>query len=364
MFELGRFRLVAALAMAAGVGLAAAGSATAQAAVPDEWLPFLGCWQVAEAPADAPLTCVRPAGGGVEILTIDQGEVVESRHLVADGIPRPSTVGGCPGTETAAFSSDGSRVYLEAAHACPGDATRASRGLLAMLDAHRWIEVQTAEVRGRAVAWVQRFEPAPRARAHAAGQADLLALVDGRSGFIAAARDVAAAPITVDQIIEAHARTDAEAVRVWISEQLQPVYLDAAGLIRLADAGVDDEVIDVAVAMAYPQRFAVTRDTPYYPRTRGPVRRPGVHPGYWDPYWGYWGRGYWGPYYRPTVIVVRPRDGGSASAVKGRGYTRGTSGATATSGATGRSSDRPSTSRRGSSNDDTGRTGRRAQPRD
>ncbi len=298
--------------------------AAAQDPMADEWLPWLGCWQALDAPADAPLTCVRPApGGGILMLTVSEEGIVERRHLVADGVPRHSTVGGCPGTEQAEFSHDGARVYLEAERTCPGDAPRASRGLIAMLDQDRWIEAQAMEVRGRTTAWMQRYEPAPRARVQALGQAEILAEVDSRRGVIAAARAVAADPISVDDIIEAYQRTDAEAVRVWIAEQLQPLYLDAQGLLRLADAGVSEEVIDVAVAVAYPERFAVARDEPYYPRARMPVRRPGMYPGYWDPYggWGYWGRG-WG-YYRPTVVVVQPRSRfDRLTAVRGQGYTR------------------------------------------
>jgi hypothetical protein len=342
--------------------------AAAQDVSADEWLPWLGCWQATEAPADAPLTCVRPVAGGVELLAVTDAGVVESRAIRADGVPTSTTVGDCPATESAEFSSDGSRIYLETERACPGEPVRFSRGLIAMLDQDRWIEAQAVEVRGRTVAWVQRYEPAPRARAQALGQGELLALVDRRSGVIAAARAVASEPITVDQIIEAHARTDAEAVRVWVAEQLQPLYLDADGLIRLADAGVSEEVIDVVVAVAYPERFAVARDDPYYPRARGPrgPMFPPMYPG-WGPYSGYWGRGYWGGYYRPTVIVVSPRDGtrGIARAVKGRGYTRGTPAATSGSGGSASKPQRPAASKPSSSSGSDRSTPprRTAQPR-
>jgi hypothetical protein len=321
----------AALSVAAVLATTAPGAASAQGATGDEWLPWLGCWHATDTPADAPLTCVHPlVGGGIEMLAVAEGGVLDTRTIRADGAARSATVGGCPATEWAELSADGSRIYLQAELACPDEPVRVSRGMIAMMDHARWIEVQAMEVRGRTVAWVQRYEPASRDRARAVGEGDLIAYVDSRSGLIGAARAVAASPITVDQIIEAHGRTDPEAVRVWIAEQLRPLRLDADGLRRLADAGVSDEVIDVAVAVAYPEQFAVTHDEPHYPRARGPrgpVRPPMYPPMYpgWDPYYSYWGRG-WGGYYRPTVIVVSPRDGSrsTARAVKGRGYTRGT----------------------------------------
>jgi hypothetical protein len=132
---------------------------------------------------------------------------------------------------------------------------------------------------------------------------------------------------------------------------------------------VSDEVIDVAVALAYPEAFAVTREDPYAARDRGP-RRPGVYPGYPYPgYPGYWGPSYgwgWGSwrYHRPTVVVVAPRDGsrGIARAVRGRGYTRGTSGST---GSAATSPSQPSSSQPAASSGTSRSSGgeRRAQPR-
>jgi len=354
------------MALAAGFMALAPQAAAAQDGVADGWLPMLGCWLPEEAPADAPMTCLRPAAGGaVDVLMVTDAGVLESRTIRADGVQRPTTHGECSAVERAEFSRDGRRVFLDGERTCPGEAARATRGLMAMIDEDRWIEAEGTVLGGRNVAWVTRYQPAPRSRVEAAGQADILALVETRSGLIRAARVAASAPITVDDIIEAHARTDPELARVLVAEQLYTIDLDANGLVRLAEAGVSDDVIDVVVALAYPDRFAVVRDEEYYPRTRRPGRgMGGVYPGYWDPYYGSWGWG-WGRYryHRPTVIVVAPRDGrtGAARAVRGRGYTRGTSGSSegAAARAPGTSS-QPAASSGGSRSSD---SDRRAQPR-
>lgn len=368
MTELSRVSRGLLLLMAASaLVVAAPGAADAQAGA-DVWLPFLGCWQADDAPADAPLTCIRPlADGGIEMLAVADDGVLERRTLRADGAPRSTTVGDCPATETASQSADGLRVYVEREVRCDGEAPRGTRGIIAMVERDRWVEVEAMEVRGESVAWATGFVPAPRSRVQAVGQADLLARVDSRGGAVRAARMASDAPITVDAVIEAYRATDAEAVRAWIAEQVYPIPLDADGLRRLAAAGVPDDIIDVVVAVAYPEQFEVARTDPEaYPRTR-PVRPryPG-YPGYWDPYFGYWGRSYWGAgywgwggygrFYSPRIIVVTPRDGtrGPARAVQGRGYTRGTASPSGSSSATGSTSRTPTRSATPRSNPSSG----------
>jgi hypothetical protein len=359
-------------ALLVGLALALSVPQGAAAQEGDVWLPLIGCWQPEGEPADAPMTCVRPAAeGGVTLLTVADDGVIERRHLRADGVQRAVAQGECTGVERAELSRDGLRVFVDAELACAGEPARTTRGLITMVDERRWIEAQAMDMRGRSVAWVTRYEPAPRARIEAAGRGDILAMMEARGALIRAARLAATAPVTVDDIIEAHARTDSEVVRVWLAEQLTPMELDADGLRRLAAAGVSDEVIDVAVALAYPERFAVTREDPYAARDRRPRTRPGVYPGYpgypypgyWGPGYGYWGWGSW-RYHRPTVVVVAPRDGsrGIARAVRGRGYTRGTPSSTGTA-ATG--SDRPTSSQPAASSGGSRSSGgeRRAQPR-
>jgi hypothetical protein len=322
---------LALLVAAVLVAFAPQGTA-AQDGADDRWLPWLGCWEAVDAPADAPLTCVRPSrDGGVELLSVTVDGVVERRPFRADGVERPLATEECAGSESAEFSADGTRVYLRGEQSCDGGHPRTTRGLIAMVDRDQWIEVQTMEVGGRSMAWMQRYAPASRARATAAGQAAIQEMVDRRAQAIRTARMFASAPITVDEVIEAYARTDAEAVRLWVTEQAYRIDLDARRLVRLANAGVPDDVIDVVVAVAYPEQFAIAdADAEWIDRRpRRGVYGP-RYPVYLDPYYPYYGRGWggmgWGGYgyYRPPVVVI-PRDGSTGGrVVQGRGYTRGT----------------------------------------
>jgi hypothetical protein len=366
-----------ALLAAAVLVASAPQSAVAQDAVDDRWLPWLGCWESMEAPADAPLTCIRPSmDGGVELLAVSADGLTERRQVRADGVARALTAGECVGSESAEFSADGTRVYLRGEQSCDGGQPRSTRGLIAMVDRDQWIEVQTMEVGSRSVAWTQRYRPATRGQAAAAGQAAIQEMVDRRAQAIRTARLIASAPITVEEVIEAYARTDAEAVRVWVAEQAHTIELDANRLRRLADAGVPGDVIDVVVAVAYPDRFAIAEPDEIDRRPRRGVydRYPG-YGGYWDPYYSYyygrgWGSWGWGGYgfYRTPVIVV-PRDGarGTGRAVQGRGYTRGSASGSSGSSGEARAPQRPASSTPAAStpsrSGDRQATPRRAQPR-
>lgn len=338
------------LTMAAGLAaLVAASPLRAQDTelTDGRWLPFLGCW--VEQGATGPMTCVTPADRGIAFLTVADGRVTERRVVRGDDVAREADVAGCTGTESARFSTDGHRVFTDARLTC-GGADRHTRGLLAMTGPDRWIEVQALVGRGQSAAWVKHYAPAPASRITAVELGPVAAA--GSSRAVATARMAASSRIRVDAIIEATARTDPEAVKAWIVEQGEPLRLNARRLVALADAGVPPEVIDVAVAVSFPDRFAVARQpqeaagrADRYGRGGYGYARYGAwsmwspwspyySPFYMDRYYGYgyypynrydryWGYGGYSPY-GPSVVVVRPTRPGESytrgRVVKGRGF--------------------------------------------
>ena len=326
-----------ALALASAL-LLPTGAARAQPAGMDaRWLPWLGCWS--EVGTSGELLCVRPAGEGegVELLTVRDGEISGVGRLRADGAVRETSREGCTGTERAGFSPDGHRIYLRSDFVCEGDVDRTGTGLIAFVAPSEWIRVRAVEVAGETAAVTERYREAPEAAAVDAGIEPVTA---GREMAVRTARRAAAAPPTTGDLVEASGRVDAEAVKTWVAERDEPLDVNAEKLARLADAGVTDEVIDVVVAVSFPEHFAVDRDARGRVGGAGPGYRGrlgagvyGRRPFYRDPfYYGYTPFGYrfgsYGWWYgtrSPTVIVVRPRDedGSGGRVVNGRGYTRG-----------------------------------------
>lgn len=334
-------------ALAAAV-LAAPSMATAQEPGVGPWLPFMGCWSDVEAQADAPLTCVVPAEEGAEVLTVAEEGVVERQLLRADGAERTFSSDGCEGVQASEPASAGHPIFTQSRISCNGGMERSTRGMMAMVDLDEWVDIRALTVGSGSVSWVKRYRLVPPSRLDRMQltdeeRAELQRVAQRRGMATEGVRVAAAGAPSVDAIIEAHNRTDTEAVRAWIAELATPLNLGADELIRLSEAGVSPEVIDVAVAVSYPERFALARQTEQgpdaerwdraYDSQRYRYASWYYDPFHYDPFYrdryyydrygygsgfGSYGRGW---YSGPSVIVVQPAETPNGRFVKGRGYT-------------------------------------------
>jgi hypothetical protein len=182
-------------------------------------------------------------------------------------------------------------------------------------------------------------------------------------------------------------------VQTWLAERGEGFTLDAKQLVALEKDGVAPQVIDIMVALTYPQVFALDRS-----RVGGPAAENTASAGSgrtvyayaWDSFYspfgyrygynpyGYgYGYGYGGWYYDRPVIIVRPSDNERehGKVVKGRGYVRGgsidrssgssggSSDVRASRGGSGSGSSSSGSSSKGSSSSGSGSSGRTAKPR-
>ncbi len=379
---------------AGGLVLSGVGSGALSAQeVDNRWLPWIGCWEASAAETESPMLCVTPlrSGDGVELATWSEGEIISTETIHTDGVARDASREGCQGTQEASFSHEGTRVYLKSEYWCEGGVQRGGTGLLAFANPVEWLDVKVVEVAGRKVPMVLRYRPARAARVQEVG---LTERFTDRAMAIRTARMAASVPLTADDIIEAGSRVDSEAVEALVAERGDAFDVNADLLVELAEAGVPENLIDLTVAVSFPEKFTVAAGVPEAIEREGRPRSAFPYYGsygrrswwgFWDPFfsdpmyysfyspWRYssFGGGWYYPgYYRPTTIIVDSNPGSAnqhGRVVKGRGYTRGGAGSSgsarpsARSGASGssgavRSSGSPS---RGSSGKSTGRTAKR-----
>ena len=394
-----------------------ASSASAQVAAPADarWQPFVGCWAptvgqtttVTDA-ATPQVLCVVPVDGGAsaELASIANGQVVERERIEPTGTRRPITREGCTGFETVKFSSDNQRVYLQTDLMCSGDIRRSSTGLIAMASANEWLDIQTVNVGDAKALRVVRYRSVTPENL----PAEIASALPSQSSLaVSTARIAASSPISVDDVLEVSSNVDAPAVEAWLIERKPEFSLDAKAIAALGDVALPPGVVDLMVALAYPERFAdVLNDRSgalrpaqlVVSQANAPVMTPVGYgdPFYWDRYrssrygsyyyspYGYsryglsrngYGIGYGGYstgyYNRPQVIVVNPSElqSNSGSMVKGSGYRPGRNARPSTSvgrssGSSGSSSGSSGSSSSGGSSSggsSSGSTGRVAVPK-
>jgi hypothetical protein len=379
------------------VGLMAFGSAASAQAVDSRWQAWYGCWEAVDT-VDSPATdakkpriCVLPtdAPSTVEIATVIGDSVALRQRIEATGEQRQDSKDGCTGWQRATWSANGQRLYMRSSYTCAGGLTRLSNGVMAMTSGGEWLDVQGLIAGSTQGVRVARYRDVT---GEGALPAEIVALLKDRMGLTSDARFVASAPLTTDDAIEATKFLDPGVAQAWLAERGDGFQLDAKKLVALEKAAVPSVVIDVMVALSYPETFALNRSR--VAGASGESVAAGAYGGGrtvylygWDPFYspygyrysrygyGYGGWGYGGWYYdRPVIIVRQPTNDdrerhGRVS--KDRGYTPGpdaprrggSSASRGESGSSGSSTSSGSSSRSPSGSGSSSGSGRTAKPR-
>ena len=365
----------------AGIAFGAAAPVTAQESA-SPWEPWIGCWDLVPRESDAVSTgrvCVLPTESPtvVDLVSVVGDSVTTRERLDAAAEGREVRQGDCVGTET--VQATGARVYRRTSLRC-GSEDRLVNSVMAMSSRGEWLDV-----RGVAFGSNVGVRPARYRETHPSAQlpAEVATALRGRPQGMTAARLAASGRIEPADVVEASRFLEVGVLQTWLAERGQGFALDARQLLALEEAGVATAVIDVMVALSYPQQFALDRtrlgDPP--PDVLGERRGGevfyggGMYDGYgYDPYGYGYGRGYgWYAGGRPIVVVPRSPDSDDEEhgrVVKGRGYVsgRGDSSRGSTTGSADKSRGNSGSSAKGGSSGSSGSdkntsTGRRAKPK-
>ncbi len=272
-------------AIASGALLATAlllgvpGTARAQGVQVDtRWQAWLGCWERIGAPRPAwesgrRLVCVIPAAGtsAVEIVMVADTQIIARERIEASGERSTNDREGCTGWERAQWSADGRRVYRTSAYTCPGGVEQLAGELIAMTPTGEWLDIQSVTVAGNTGVRSLRYGEAER---DVALPGDIDSALAGQGGLaVRAARTAAGVPLSAADVWDAAQQVDSTLVVAWLAERGQGFRLNARGLAAMADAGMPGGVVDVMVALSYPNVFRVnpvTREPELLPRGKTP----------------------------------------------------------------------------------------------
>lgn len=373
---------------AGALALVAAAATSASAQTDARWRAWTGCWTTTSpqnlAFGTSSAVCVLPTekASAVEIVTVISGKITDRTRIDADGQPHATDRDGCTGSTTARWSQFGIRVLIKETFNCAGSGERKGTGVMSFTQQYEWLDVRGIASGGTAGVAVAKYQLTSDTTGLPAEVRPALALRGpaANNGVL-----VASAPLTLADIAEMGTAVDSGVAATWLMERTRDVRLNITGkqLVALADQGVPAAVIDVVVAIAHPNVFALNssavpsleeratgRGTPSnlsanygrrYPGYYGLYMSPMYDP--FDPYFSYYspfnryayggyGYGYVGysgygynpygygyyPGYTPVIVVTRGSGDTQTSrphgrVVKGQGYTSGTgsSGSSATS---------------------------------
>jgi uncharacterized membrane protein YgcG len=329
-------------------GLLAAPSWAQNDGTDPRWSDWLGCWEllddnVRDEGVDAgevlgprppsagrsaqrsgssqPRVCVAPGvEGGVTLQTRIGAQDPLVQTIVADGTERPIEDAQCRGTQRAEWSEDGRRLFAHAELSCTDGLARTVSGLTFIARDGTWLDIQSVRIGPRESVRVRRYRRGADTPPPATPRAAL--------------------PLTLNDVKEAHRVVSPRVIEAALVETRAGFSLDSRRLMDLSDAGVSEGVIDVIVALSYPNRFIVERrqraDVVVDPFPIGgtdlflydPLFF--MSPYYYSPF-GYYGLSRYNPWgLGPGVLIgvgeggaqPRPRPSGSGRVVNDLGYTR------------------------------------------
>lgn len=321
-------------------------AAGAQNTADSRWNTWLGCWELvlesSREPETAPdlvqrevtpqrdpaprgQVCVRPAPNGATFTTSVDAQAPLEQTVIADGADHPITDKDCRGAQRSEWSQNGLILFARATLTCArGKGDRLVSGLSIVGPGDTWLDIQAAQIDEQENVRVRRYRRVePRSR-----------------GTRTRSRS-----LSLDEVQEASGKVSAGALEAALVETNSTFNLTGKRLVALQDAGVPSSVIDLMVALSYPEQFVVERSA-RADRFEGPYDRDpfgggwafgptwSTHYGF-DPFYDYYSPYYYSPFTYSylgggtSFIVIedgglRPpsRPSGGGRVVDGLGYTR------------------------------------------
>lgn len=216
--------------------------------------PWLGCWRLEDdLSGTGARMCITPEREGVRLQTLVDRQKGIDEVVIADGREHPIVDSDCKGTERSEFSADNARLFRTTEVLCGKEPPRIVKSIVFMTPGPAWILVQ--HVSGSAANTSVRVQ---RYRRSANQQ-----LADGTRAPQPDPQSVSVMPDSttwgIDDVIEASGKMPAEAIQAALTEVHHKFDLNKKTLVALDKGGVHDSVIDLMVALTYPNKFVVRR---------------------------------------------------------------------------------------------------------
>jgi len=312
------------------------------------WLPWIGSWSMVSSTINMSENSItdeyflnvspRDDGNSVSMKGYRDQTVISEEKVTADGLRHPLTADGCTGWSMYSWSETGKRLLLNSESRCQDDLPHIVSGMSIIDDTGEWLEIRLLKIGEEKVITISRYGNLDDDQAIAVGinaTDPVFSRISAGTGF------------SINEIIELSSKVEPEVLEAALVELHKSFPINSKQLARLADSEVPSQIVDLMVALSFPERFTVEKTTvsmaqktaaqESYPVFRPPYRYwPYEHPFYYSWYWDshfyspydYWHLGWntWPSWYYPYRIYPHywggtyERDTGRL--VEGSGYTR------------------------------------------
>lgn len=226
------------------------------------WLPWIGSWRLVSnkintkeslSKEDYFLT-INP-GSNEKSITMkgQQGDkVLVEEEMIADGLRHPLKDEKCSGYYIYSWSENGKRLLLESESNCPGDPKRHVSGM-SLIDANRdWVDIQLLQNGKDKAISIRKYRNIDNSELMSSGRFN--------PDQINLARISAANNFSINEIIELSNKVESEVLEAALLETRKPFPINSKQLINLADSGVNSRVVDLMVAISFPDKFSVEQE--------------------------------------------------------------------------------------------------------
>jgi hypothetical protein len=316
-------------------------------------LPWIGSWRLLTSGVNSGqnelvqefLLTINPGDSENSIIMKGHrdGKLSEEK-IIVDGLRHQITDDKCTGWYQYSWSENGRRLLFNSESNCPGDPLRKISGMSIFDEKGHWLDIQLLHIGEDIVTNTRKYR-----------NVDNDSVTPGANAVsrISSARSASGRSFSIDEIIELSGKVESEILEAALLEAGKPFPINSKKVAQLADLKVPSRVIDIMVAISFPDKFNLqgkeislaraTETQPHY-YFPGPYHYYSDNyryfPWHWAPYdcmsYGYsslgWYTGYgwyyslwtWHPYYTDGG------GGGGGGAEHGRlikeqGYTRSSS---------------------------------------
>lgn len=226
------------------------------------WLPWVGSWSLVsnkintkESTSTEKYFLTISPGSSENSITMkgQQGDkVLVEEEMIADGLRHPLKDEKCSGYYIYSWSENGKRLLLESESNCPGDPTRRVSGM-SIIDANRdWVDIQLLQNGKNKAISIRKYRNIDNNELMSSGRFN--------PDQINMARISAANNFSINEMIELSNKVESEVLEAALLEMRKPFPINSKQLTNLADSGVNPRVVDLMVALSFPDKFSVEQE--------------------------------------------------------------------------------------------------------